>query len=97
MSNELLFYICGIVLALSAVVVSFGAVTVDVRGARSMRVRRDVEGHLDVVERVIEMMRRDELAGQAQRTVLAQRSVGRREPVRSEEVEVRSHGPRRSR
>ena len=73
-----------------------GAVSVDVRGAGSMRVGRDVQGYLDVVESVIEVVRRDELVGEAERTRVAQRGVGRWEPVRWEEVEVRTDGPRRS-
>jgi hypothetical protein len=70
--------------------------TVDVGGAGPMRVRRDVQGHLDVVERVIEVVWRDELVGQGQRTRVTQCGVGRREPVRWEKVEVRTDGPRRS-
>ena len=74
-----------------------GAMAVDVRGAGSMRVRRDVQGHLDVVEGVVEVVRRDELVGEAQRAGVAQRAVGRRKAVRWDEVEVRTDGPRRSR
>ncbi len=46
--------------------------------APAMVIRRDVQGHLDVAERVIEVIRRDELVGQAQRIRVAQRRVGRR-------------------
>jgi len=60
-------------------------------------VGRDVQRHLDVRERVVEVVGRDQLVGPRQGPRGAQRPLGRGQAVGREEVEVRADRPRRGR
>lgn len=66
------------------------AVTVEVRSAGAVRIRRGVERRLDVTQRVIEAVGRHQLLGCRQRPRAAQGSVRCGELLGRQEIEVRA-------